>query len=155
MTSSIVETIDIAADPKVVWAAVSDPRLYGRWSPEATGAKRRSGSGPWAVGDRFVGTNRAKVRWSTRCRVVAADPEREFAFEVSVGLAPLARWSYELAPIPGGTRVIERWIDRRDGIRGVLVRPAGLFVGRGYDAATRNRATMVATLATLKRDLEG
>ena len=58
----IVESIDIAAPPSAVWAAVSDPCSYGRWSPEATGATRRSGSGTWAVGDRFTGHNRRLSR---------------------------------------------------------------------------------------------
>lgn len=151
----VVASVDIAATPAAVWAAVSDPCSYGRWSPEAKGAVRRSGSGPWSVGDRFIGRNRKWVPWSTQCRVVAARTERVFAFDVDLGPFPIARWSYELEALPdGGTRVTERWTDRRDGLRGRVVKPAGLAVGRGYDAAERNRVTMQATLDALKAGLE-
>ena len=151
----VVETVAIDAAPPAVWAAVSDPCGYGRWSPEATGAIRRSGSGPWAVGDRFTGRNRAWVPWTTQCRVVAARTDRRFAFDVDLGPFPIARWSFELEPLDtGGTRVTQRWTDRRVGVLGTIAKPAGLAVGRGYDAATRNRITMRATLDALKRDLE-
>ena len=153
----IAEIVAIAVPPPVVWAAVSNPADYGRWSPEATGATRRSPepSSPWAVGDRFTGHNRARFSWRTQCRVVAAQTDRRYAFDVNVGPFPIARWSFELTPLPdGGTRVTQRWTDRRDGILGTLVKPAGIPVGRGYDAATRNRITMRATLDALKADLE-
>lgn len=151
----VVETVAIDAAPSAVWAAVSDPCGYGRWSPEATGATRRSGSGPWAVGDRFTGRNRLWVPWMTQCRVTAARTDRLFAFDVDLGPFPIARWSFELEPLEAGsTQVTQRWIDRRDGFLGATAKPAGLAVGRGYDAATRNRITMRATLDALKRDLE-
>ena len=151
----VVEIVAIAAPPDVVWAAVSDPCGYGRWSPEATGARRKNGSGAWAVGDRFTGLNRARLSWRTQCRVVAAQSEKRFAFDVNVGPFPVARWSFELEATPdGGTRVTQRWTDRRDGMLGALVKPAGLPVGRGYDASARNRQTMRATLDALRDDLE-
>ena len=114
-----------------------------------------TGGARWAVGDRFTGLNRARVSWRTQCRVVAAQSERRFAFDVSFGPFPIARWAFELQALPdGGTFVTQRWTDRRDGVLGALAKPAGLPVGRGYDAATRNRQTMRATLDALKADLE-
>ncbi|MBM3689933.1 MAG: SRPBCC family protein [Actinobacteria bacterium] len=151
----VVEIVTIDAPASAVWSAVSDPCEYGRWSPEATGAMRNSGTGAWAVGDRFTGLNRARLSWRTQCRVVVAQSERRFAFDVNVGPFPIARWAFELEALPDGcTRVTQRWTDRRDGVLGVLAKPAGLPVGRGYDAATRNRQTMRATLDALKADLE-
>jgi len=150
----VVESVVVRAPIDGVWAAVSDPCGYGRWSPEALGAVRRSGSGPWAVGDTFTGRNKVWVPWTTQCRVVASDPEREFAFEVALGPVMLARWAYELREVAGGTEVTERWTDRRDGPVGSVVRPIGVFVGRGVNAAERNRVTMRATLDALWADLE-
>ena len=155
MTSqaTVVVSTTVAASVADVWAAVSDPTAYARWSPEAAGAVRRSGTGAWQVGDRFTGRNRLWIPWSTSCRVVTADPEREFAFEVKLGPVTLSRWAYALEALPdGGTRVTETWTDLRDGVQGALVKPSGLFVGRGVDAAERNRATMEATLTSLTKE---
>ena len=152
----VVEVVTIAAPPSAVWAAVSDPCGYGRWSPEATGAQRTSGDGAWAVGDRFTGLNKARLSWRTQCRVVVAQTERRFAFDVNVGPLPIARWAFELEELPDGrTFVTQRWTDRRDGVLGALAKPAGIPVGRGYNAANRNRQTMRATLDALKAELEG
>jgi hypothetical protein len=152
----VVESVEIRADRGTVWSAVSDPSSYGRWSPENTGTLRPH-PGPWAVGDTFTGKNRAWLPWVTSCRVVSADEVAGvFAFDVALVGVPIARWAYELDELPdGGVRVTERWTDRRDGALGAVVSPSGVFVGRGIDAATRNRATMRTTLDRLKADLEG
>ncbi len=153
--STVSEAIVVDADINVVWELVSDPTNYPRWSPEANGVRRRSGTGRWQVGDVFTGSNRIWLPWSTTCRVVQASPPEAFAFDVTFSVLPVARWSYELAPnSTGGTLVTERWEDHRTGIRGAIVKPSGLLVGRGRDAAIRNRATMRATLAHLKAEAE-
>ena len=153
----VAESIDIAAPRARVWAAVSDPGAYRRWSPESAGMRRLDGErgAPWAVGQRFVGVNRVWVPWTTTCRIVAADEDAgRFAFDVDLGPFPVATWAYELDDAGRGrVRVTERWTDRRDGPLGALVRPAGLLVGRGPDAAARNRTTMRATLAALRTEL--
>jgi uncharacterized protein YndB with AHSA1/START domain len=154
-TSTVSEAIEIDADIDSVWQLVSNPDNYPRWSPEASGIRRHTGSGPWLVGEVFTGSNRIWLPWSTSCRVVTASQPEVFAFDVTFGILPVARWSYELAPnAEGGTLVTERWEDHRHGLRGAIVKPAGLLVGRGRDAATRNRATMRATLAHLKAEAE-
>lgn len=154
MPQQVVATIDIAAPLEKVWLAVSSPEGYGRCSPEATGARRVSGHGDWAVGDRFVGTNRAKVLWRTSCRVVAAVVGREFAFESDLGPLPIARWSYELEDLGGVVRVTEHWVDRRRGVAAALAAPSGWVVGRGGDAALHNLRTMQETLRRMKAALE-
>lgn len=154
----VVEHIDVAAPRERVWAAVSDPAAYRRWSPESAGMRRLDGERdePWSVGQRFVGVNRVWVPWATVCRILAADEQAgRFAFDVDLGPFPVATWTYELADLPDGrVRVTEGWHDRRDGPLGAVMRPAGLVVGRGADAAARNRTTMRATLAALRADLE-
>ncbi|MDQ1246918.1 MAG: hypothetical protein QG597_1287 [Actinomycetota bacterium] len=152
----VAESINVKATAATVWPMISDPANYGRWSPEATGVKRRTGRGAWQVGDRFVGGNKAWLAWSTACTVVAADPEHgEFAFDVDFAHVPIARWSYTVADSgDGGCLVTETWTDRRSGVIGALIKPSGVFIGRGLDAAVRNRRTMRATLLALKAEAE-
>lgn len=151
----VTVTIDITAPIDQVWAAVSSPEGYGRFSPEATGARRLSGAGEWAVGDRFVGLNKLWVPWRTQCRVVSCIPHQEFAFESNIGPLPIARWSYSLSEsAPGTVTVTEQWTDRRRGLAATLAAPSGLVVGRGRDAAQHNRASMERTLRQLKAVLE-
>lgn len=119
---TVSASVVIAVDPATVYAQVSDPTQTGRWSPENLGA-RLDGPAVAQVGTTFVGWNkRGRYRWSTRCRVTAADPERRFAFRVeAIGLkkprlqAPIATWEYQLEPVAGGTRVTETWTDGRIG----------------------------------------
>lgn len=154
----VEQSVVIAAPPALVWSAVSDPTAYGRWSPEATGARVRGrgrDAGPLRVGDVFTGRNRVWLPWATRCEVVAVDEERRFAYDASMAGLPIARWSFELQPRPdGATGVTQVWEDHRTGARGAVMRPAGLVVGRGLDASRRNEATMRETLRRLKNDLE-
>lgn len=152
--SEVSESVVVQAAGDAVWAVVSDPTNYPRFSPEASSVHRKSGTGPWQVGDVFVGTNKLWVRWATRCTVVTRNEGSEFAFDVDFGPLPVARWSYELEPTDdGGTKLTERWIDRRDGVLGALVKPAGVVVGRGTDAAAHNRAGMRTTLERIRADL--
>ena len=154
----VVEQVDVAAPRAQLWAAVSDPGAYRRWSPESAGMRRLDGEPgePWQVGQRFVGVNKVWLPWTTWCRIVAADEQGgRFAFDVDLGPFPVATWAFELEDLPEGrVRVTERWTDRRVGLRGRLIRPAGLLVGRGRDAAARNRTTMRVTLDALRADLE-
>ena len=152
---TVVEEIRIAAPPETVWPLVCAPENYPSWSPEATGIKRRSGSGPWQVGDTFVGTNRIWVPWFTICTVTERREMARFAFDVDLGPLPIANWAYEVeADGDDGVVVREIWTDRRTGTLGSPVKLAGPLVGRGRDAATHNRSTMQATLAALKSAVE-
>lgn len=84
------------------------------------GDKRRPAGGP----QRFVGWNRrGTFVWFTNCRMVVAEADREFAFDVSSFGLPVARWGYRFAPAGDGTEVTEYWQDLRQGrtIRGAVV----------------------------------
>lgn len=151
MSSQVEERIVVDAPPAAVYLAVSTVRRLARWSPEcfAVWVYRRSAGMP----TRFVGFNRRRgYVWFTTCRVLIADPEREFTFDVSTFGLPVARWGYRFASVEGGTEVTEFWLDRRT--------PGSLLLGRiftGRSARMRpdvNRAGMRTTLQRLKREVE-
>jgi hypothetical protein len=96
--------VHIAAPPDTVYAVISDITRMGAWSPETRKCEWLDGATGPAVGARFKGSNRrGKLRWSTRPMVVAADPGREFAFQVKKDV----RWSYRMIPDGAGTLVTE------------------------------------------------
>jgi uncharacterized protein YndB with AHSA1/START domain len=151
MEPSVVVSRRVAAGPAEVWARVSDVTRIPEWSPEARAARWVSGE-PGAVGARFRGRNRnGRFRWSTSCVVVAAEPGRRFAFDVSYLRMPVARWEYELLPAAGGCEVRESFTDRR----GPAMRVIGRFGTGVRDRATHNRRTMERTLEALAAEVEG
>src|SRR5215831_17574131 len=93
VSEPVEERIKVDVPAADVYAAVATVRRMARWSPEcfAVWVYRRRAGQP----TRFVGFNRRKgYVWFTNCRVLIADPDREFAFD-------------------GGTEVTEYWLDRR------------------------------------------
>ena len=104
-------TVDIAAPVETVWALVSDVTRIGEFSPETFEAEWLDGATGPQVGARFRGHVRRNgigpVYWTT-CTVVAADPGREFGFEVlGPGGAVVNTWRYRLEPCSDGTNVTE------------------------------------------------
>ena len=96
--------IHIETSPETVYAMVADVTRMGEWSPENVGAEWLDGATGPAVGARFKGKNKRKGGWSTKCMITAADPGREFAFDVGKGETT---WRYRFEPAGGGTDVIE------------------------------------------------
>lgn len=161
-TLTVSDTVVIGVDPGAAYAAVSDVRDMGRWSPENTGAVLADPDAPVGVGTVFVGTNRrGRATWRTRCVVTVAEPGRRFAFDVRAWgpgrrLLPVrvATWEYAFEPAVGGTLVTETWIDGRtawpDWTASVFDR-----VATGRDSfATFQRGNIRRTLDRLKRELE-
>jgi hypothetical protein len=148
----IARSVEIDADPAVVWELVSDLPRMGDLSPENTGGTwLRGATGP-AVGVRFRGANRRGWRrWSTAVVVVECEPSRRFAFDVSsVGL-PVARWEYDVAPrAGGGCTVTETWRDRR----GRAMDTIGLLATGVGDRAAYTASSIELTLAALKQRAE-
>jgi len=95
-----------------VYATVSDITRMGELSPVCTGcawdeASQAGTEGAWFTGHNAVGD----VTWDTRCKVVAADPGREFTF-VNCGFdgkAELVRWGFSFEDQGGETTVTETW----------------------------------------------
>ena len=103
--------VHIEAPPDTVYAVVSDVTRMGEWSPETTKCEWLDGAAGPAVGARFKGSNKhGPARWTTKPKVVVAEPGREFAFEVDTDV----RWSYRFDPEGTGTRVTESFEMLRD-----------------------------------------
>jgi hypothetical protein len=104
-TSRDSVSLRIAAPADRLYDIVSDITQMGRLSPECVGGRWLGGATGPAVGARFKGTNkRGFARWSTTNEVVAADPDREFAFETQQSGT---RWAFRFEPDGDGTVVTE------------------------------------------------
>ncbi|UQX11363.1 SRPBCC family protein [Candidatus Mycobacterium methanotrophicum] len=94
--------IDITAPVSKVWSLVSDFRRMPEWSPQCRLMRQL---GPLRRGTRTININRRnRLFWPTTCTVVELIPDQKLAFRVNTNNTI---WSYELQPIPEGTRVIE------------------------------------------------
>ncbi|TFV58081.1 SRPBCC family protein [Mycobacterium sp. PS03-16] len=145
------DSVIVAREPAEVYALVSDVTRMGEWSPQCRACWWDEGAGP-RVGAWFTGRNETPERtWETRSQVVAAEPGREFAWEVNNGWV---RWGFTMEPVDGGTRLTESW---RFPPRGI----AGFHERFGDDAeaqiATRTEAAhrgIPVTLAAIKKTAE-
>jgi uncharacterized protein YndB with AHSA1/START domain len=147
-TDQTVVTVEreINAPPEKVWELVSDLPRMGEWSPENTGAKWVKGATGPAVGARFRGRNQQGWRrWSTTGEVVACEPGRLFAFDITAGPLPVARWTYRLEPTAAGCRVTEQWDDHRK----PFMHKLGWAASGVSDRTTYNRQSMEQTLENL------
>jgi carbon monoxide dehydrogenase subunit G len=149
--TTVRRSVEVAAPPQRVWELVSDLPGMGAFSPENRGGRWVSGTGP-QVGAVFVGSNGAgRRRWSTRSTVVRSEPGRAFAFDVSGGGLPVARWSYDVEPTAGGCRLTETWEDRR----GPLLRRTAPLLTGVRDRTGFTATSIEQTLAAVKQTAEG
>ncbi|QNP68960.1 SRPBCC family protein [Streptomyces roseirectus] len=152
----VEESVLVRATPERAYRAISDVRRMGAFSPECVGVwvRRR---GPVTLGTRFTGFNRkGPWLWFTDCRVVRADPARDFAFRVTSFGLPIALWGYRFTPEQDGTLVTEYWEDLRTGRKGRPAELLGFFTGTRPEVRHRvNAEGMRATLGRLKAELEG
>ena len=153
MRQPIEVSATVVAPPAAVYAAVADVTRMGEWSPENAGATWLGDATEAKPGARFKGHNKNDWhRWSTTCTIVTADPGREISWMVrSTFNLAVSLWKYRFADDGnGGTTVTESVEDRR----GALIRTFAPLVTGVSDRPARNRETMTATLAQLKRVLE-
>jgi hypothetical protein len=100
--------VRVDAPPMKVYEVVSDVTRMGEWSPETAECAWIDGATAPAVGARFKGVNkRGLARWSTKPRVTAVDPGREFAFVIPHRGRDLTLWTYRFVPAGDGTQVTE------------------------------------------------
>lgn len=154
---SVQESVFVHAPARRAYDTISDVTRMGEWSPESTGAVVPS-TGSVGLGTRFRGKNKNRwFKWTTECRVVAAEPGKVFAFDVRALGGPISRWSYEFDEAEGGTWLTERWTDtRRGGIHSAILRViAKVFIRTpAGERPAHNREMIQQTLQALKNHLE-
>jgi hypothetical protein len=101
--------IHIDAPTRKVWDTLADVERMGEWSPECLQVRWLDGAtSPARVGARFKGSNKYDwLKWSMKCEVKVADPERELAWSTLRGNRETVRWRYILEPTEGGTELTE------------------------------------------------
>jgi len=105
----------VRASPRLLYEAVSDVKRMGEWSPECQHCEWIGGATGPVIGAQFKGSNRRGLaRWSTKPRVVVADPGREFAFVTGHRGRDMTKWSYRFEPVVDGTQVTESFEMLRD-----------------------------------------
>ncbi len=148
----IEESIDIQAPPERLYEMVSDLARMGEWSPENQGGKWLGGATAAVEGARFKGRNRnGWRRWSTKVRIVTANPPKEVAWESKAMGMKIALWRYRFEPNGDGvTRVVESTED----VRGPVMNVVGPLATGVRDRVDANRSAMRATLEQLKKAAE-
>ena len=142
----------IPAPPEELFDRLADLAAMSELSPECVRVEwlDRDGS---QVGDRFRGWNQSgPFRWWTNGWVRVLDRPRLLVVETSTIYGdrdePTNRWTYELHPDAGGTRVIERLETLRLPIH---LRALGPFLALRW---VQVRAGMNRTLANLQHEVE-
>jgi len=144
---------EIAAPVERVWNLLSDLRSMSERSPETV---RMFITATPEVGSRGVNLNRrGAVVWPTTTRITRwKPPVHDGSAALAFHIGPTnVEWSYELMPVDGGTRVVER----RSSLprAGLSVRLAGKwFMGGSENHDVELLDGMHRTLAALKADVE-
>jgi hypothetical protein len=145
------DSISVAVAPDDLYALVSDVTRMGEWSPICRACWWDEGDGP-RVGAWFTGRNELPERtWETRCKIIAADPGREFAWVVNKGWV---RWGYTFEPEDGGTRLTESWEFLPAGIAGFRERFGAQADAQIDIRRAAAKSGIPATLAAIKKDAE-
>ena len=140
--------VDIKAPVSKVWALVSDFRRMPQWSPQC---RLMRPLGPVRQGTRTVNLNRRNfLFWPTTSTVVEMIPDQKLAFRVN---ANNTIWSYELQPIPEGTRVIESR-HAENGVKPVSSMAVNALLGGTASFERELVDGMNASLAKIKAEAE-
>jgi len=155
VTPAASATVEVAAPAAAVWALLVDLDSLAALAEEAESMTWRRGTSA-APGAVFTGRNRhGRRRWSTTCTVTDADPGRRFAFDVTSGPLPIARWQYDVEPLAAvdgreRCRVTESTWDQRPAW---FRRPGGWLTGTP-DRQRASQQHIETTLARLRTRAE-
>jgi hypothetical protein len=144
--AQISATIEMKADPEVVWQVVSDLRRMPEFSPEL---RKAYVVGRPGVGANIIGVNRRKlVVWPTTSKVVRWEPGRAVAWKTRESGAT---WVYELERTSTGTRVTGRRVLPKFTAGTSLLAPAiGGAAGHDRELAEGIRTTLERIKVTVE-----
>ena len=141
--------VDINAPVSTVWSLISDFRKMPQWSPQCRLMRPLGAVRP---GTRTFNLNRRNLMvWPTTSTIVELVPERKLAFRVNMNNTV---WSYELQPIPDGTRVIESR-HAENGVKAISTIAVNALMGGVPSFEDELVAGMNASLAKIKAAAEG
>lgn len=145
------ESILVVASPQALYAMVSDVTRMGEWSPVCRACWWDEGHGP-REGAWFTGRNELDGRiWETRSLVVAAEPGREFAYNV---LGNWVRWGCTFVPVGDSTELTESWNFLDGGVAGYRERWGDEWPARFAERRQTMLEGIPATLAAIKAAAE-
>ena len=109
MVATTGETsIEIGASPEAVYAILPALSRISELSPECYKAEWEGGATEAAVGAKFRGYNdNGGHKWDQGCVVVAADPAKEWSFEVPADDGRSTVWRYQIEATASGCQVTE------------------------------------------------
>jgi uncharacterized protein YndB with AHSA1/START domain len=100
---NLAASIDIDADPAVVWQLLSNLTQMPRWSPQC---QRMQLLGKLRLGAYTVNVNRHRGKvWPTVSKIEHLEPHRVIGFRT---LTNNSTWMFEIEAARGGTRLTER-----------------------------------------------
>jgi uncharacterized protein YndB with AHSA1/START domain len=141
--------VDINAPVSTVWSLISDFRKMPQWSPQC---RLMRPLGTVRPGTRTFNVNRRNLMvWPTTSTVVELVPEQKLAFRVNMNNTV---WSYELQPIPNGTRVIESR-HAENGVKPISSMAVNALLGGETSFERELVDGMNASLAKIKAAAEG
>jgi uncharacterized protein YndB with AHSA1/START domain len=141
--------VEINAPVSTVWSLISDFRKMPQWSPQC---RLMRPLGALKPGTRTFNLNRRNLMvWPTTSTIVELVPERKLAFRVNMNNTV---WSYELQPIPNGTRVIESR-HAENGVKPISTIAVNALMGGVPSFEDELVEGMNASLAKIKAAAEG
>lgn len=143
----ISASLEMAATPDQVWAAVSDLKRMPEFSPELRKVILLGARG--GLGQRMIGINRRKaVAWPTTSKVVRWEPGAAIAWHTAESGAT---WIYEIDPTDAGCKVTSRRVLPGYTLASRLMTP---ILGGAHGHDHELAAGMVTTLERIKAAVE-
>jgi uncharacterized membrane protein len=137
---------EIAASADRVYAYLADFPRHSEWSRGVASIEPVT-DGTTAVGTEFKATETVPMKFVSYSRITTLEPDRRIAWDAWDGRTMKARWSFELTPTAGGTRVVQRCGFEPTNLIGRVM----LTVMRRHQVPKENRQSLERIKSTLER----